>query len=126
MATYILRDSRRSMLQIKAEALSLMRSVLPEYLMKIFPELKTVESNAKKDGYLDVAEVQRIMEVVRGSDGGGSGGEGGKAALAEALAAASAVFDGEGVDDSEAKAEAEAVEVDEEEEVLNLVDEDEE
>ena len=50
VATYILRDSWRSMLQIKAEALSLMRSVLPEYLMKVFPDLKVVESNAKKDG----------------------------------------------------------------------------
>ena len=38
----------------KAEALSLMRAVLPGYLMKLYPDLKAVEAAAQAEGYLDV------------------------------------------------------------------------
>jgi hypothetical protein len=46
VATYILRDSRRSMTNIKAEALTLMRAVLPNYLKTKYPELLAVEVTA--------------------------------------------------------------------------------
>jgi hypothetical protein len=89
VATYILRDSRRSMTNIKAEALTLMRAVLPDYLKKKYPELLAVEVAAKKDGYLDVAEVGRVMALSPDADPGADGDD----MLTEAMAAASRVFD---------------------------------
>jgi hypothetical protein len=91
VATYILRDSRRSMTNIKAEALTLMRAVLPDYLKKKYPELLAVEVAAKKDGYLDVAEVGRIMVLAPDASAGADGDE--HHELTEAMAAACSVFD---------------------------------
>ena len=53
-ATHILSESRRSVSTEKAEALSLMRAVLPGYLMKLYPDLKAVEAAAQAEGYPDV------------------------------------------------------------------------
>jgi hypothetical protein len=102
VATYILRDSRRSMTNIKAEALALMRSVLPDHLKKIYPELATVEAVAKKDGYLDVAEVKRIMALsADAGSGAGADADTGdeRSKLAEAVAAARRVFEDEAEDE---------------------------
>ena len=89
VATYILRDSRRSRTNIKAEALTLMRAVLPDYLKKKYPVLNAVEVAAKKGGYLDVAEVGRVMALSPDADAGADGDD----MLSEAMAAASRVFD---------------------------------
>ena len=91
VATYILRDSRRSMTNIKAEALTLMRAVLPNYLKTKYPELLAVEATAKKNGYLDVAEVGRVMALT--PDAADAGADGDRLELTEAMAAASRVFD---------------------------------
>ncbi len=45
----------------KAEALGLMRAILPGYLKKMFPDMAAVEEAAKIQGYLDVPEVHRIL-----------------------------------------------------------------
>ena len=101
VATYILRDSRRSMTNIKAEALALMRSVLPDYLKKMYPELAAVEAVAKKDGYLDVAEVKRIMALsVDAGAGAGADASDERSKLTEAVAAACRVFEDKAEDES--------------------------
>jgi hypothetical protein len=46
----------------KAEALGLMRAVLPGYLKKVYPELTAVEDAAKAQGFLEVGEVLRILK----------------------------------------------------------------
>ena len=46
----------------KAEALCLMRAILPKYPMKHYPEFQQLEADAVATGYLDVDEVERILE----------------------------------------------------------------
>ena len=62
VATYILKESRRSLTTQKAEALCLMRAILPKYLMKHYLEFQQLEADAVATGYLDVDEVERILE----------------------------------------------------------------
>jgi hypothetical protein len=101
VATYILRDSRRSMTNIKAEALALMRSVLPDQLKKMYPELAAAEAAAKKDGFLNLAEVKHIMAL--SADAGADADDGDeRSKMTEAVAAACRVF--EDVDEASGEA----------------------
>jgi len=73
IATFILRANRRGLTPMKAEAYCLMHELLPVMLAEKYPAFKLIEREAEKTGFLNVADIEHLLNTKFPKSCGGSG-----------------------------------------------------
>ena len=73
IATFILRANHRGLTPMKAEAYCLMHELLPVMLAEKYPAFKLIEREAEKTGFLNVADIEHLLNTKFPKSCGGSG-----------------------------------------------------